>query len=180
MKYTTVFYLIILFIVNSSCNNNSKSDNIKTVESYSDIKKNKIVNPEKLKIIGDSIEIPSFEIELNFSKKAEEKLIFDKETVIIFANIFGQPKSDPNKEGPINLAYSKIELTDKRKALFENIKFSKATYDSLKDKNIWITVEVSSGRKSINENFLNTDFLEEDVDNVINKKFVLNGKLIGE
>jgi hypothetical protein len=177
MKYTSVLYLIILFIVNSSCNNNSKNNNIKAIESYSDIKKSKT---EKLKVIGDSIEIPSFEIELNFSKKAEGKLASDKETVIIFANIFGEPKSDPNKEGPINLAYSKIELIGKRIALFENIKFSKATYDSLKDKNIWITVEVSSGRKSINENFLDTDFLEEDVDNVINKKFVLNGKLIGE
>ena len=180
MRNTSIFYLIILFIVNSSCNNNSKGDNIKTVESYSDIKENKTAKPEKLKIIGDSIEVPSFEIELNLSKKAEEKLISDKETVIFFANIFGEPKSDPNKEGPISLAYSKIELTDKRKALFENIKFSKTTYDSLKGKNIWITVEVSSGRKSINENFLDTDFLQEDVDNVINKKFVLNGKLIGE
>ena len=178
MRNTNVFYLIILSVINSSCNNNSKNNNTKKVELKSDnIKKQK---PEQLKIIGDSIEIPAFGIELNFSKKAEEKLIKDNETVIVSADIFGEPKSDPNKEGPITLASSEIELTDKRKAIFNKMKIPKSIYNSLKNYKIWITIEVVSGRKSINENFLDTDFLEDDVEKVINKNFVLNGKLIGE
>ena len=178
MRTKNIFYLIILFVIVSSCNNNSKKENIK-VKLDEITKKDENVKSEKAKIIGDSLEIPSFEIDLNLSEKAEKKLEKDKETVIVIANLFGEPKSDPNREGPFPLSVSKIELTDSRKAIFKKIKYSKSDYALMKG-DIWITVEVASGRKSINKNFLEVDFLEEDLEKVINKKNILNGKLIGE
>lgn len=178
MRTNNIFYLIILFVIVSSCNNNSKKGNI-NVKPDEITKKNENVKFEKIKILGDSIEIPSFEIDLNLSEKAERKLTEDKETVIVVANLWGEPKSDPNGEGPFPLAVSEIELTASRKAVFKNMKYAKSDYALMKG-DIWITVEVASGRKSINKNFLDTDFLQEDLEKVTNKKFILNGKLIGE
>lgn len=168
--------LILLLFLNLF-SNVSFSQSKRKVESKPVIKKSK---NEQMEIVGDSIKIPAFEIELKLSKRAEEKLAKNKESIIVLATIFGEPKSDPNKEGPITLSYSKIELTNKRKVIFNKIKILKSTYNALKNKVLWITVEVSSVRKSIKENFLDTDFLEEDLDKVISKNFVLNGKLIGE
>ncbi|MFB9080914.1 hypothetical protein ACFFLS_22465 [Flavobacterium procerum] len=175
-----IFYLIIIFIVISACNNNSNADKTKISKANSEINQNKIAKSEKLKIVGDSIEIPSFEIEIDLSKKAEEKLRSENETIIVLTNIFGEPKSDSNQEGPLALAHSKIELTDKRKAVFKNIKISEKTYKSLESDKIWATIEIFSGRKSTNNNIIDSDFLEDDVENIINKKFVLKAKLIGE
>ena len=42
-------------------------------------------NSGYLKIVGDSVEIPYFEIELKLSEKAEEKLKKDNESVIVKA-----------------------------------------------------------------------------------------------
>jgi hypothetical protein len=178
MKTNIFFYLIVLFVIISSCNNNSKKKNI-AIKSEEVLENSKNIKSENQKNIGDSIEIPSFEIDLNLSEKAEKKLADDKETLIIIANLFGESKSDPNGEGPFSLAVSEIELTDSRKAIFKNIKYSKSDYDLIKG-DIWITVNVISGRKSINKNFLDVDFLEEDLEKIINKKFILKGKLIEE
>jgi hypothetical protein len=160
MNKKLAFYLYLLVLVTFSCNKNSKIESENTIDSKSDIKKTELGMMESIKINNDSIEIPSFEIDLSLSHKAEEKLANDEETVVVTASFFGEAKSDPNQEGPITLTYSKIELTKNRKAIFKNIKFSKALYDSLLNKNIWVIVDVTSGRKSINENFLDTDILE--------------------
>jgi hypothetical protein len=142
-----------------------------------------------LKIIGDSVEIPYFEIELNLSEKAEEKLKANNETVIVMA--YFEAMVENAETIPIQIRCQKfperlhllsypIELTDQRLARFENIKFSKELYDLLENKDIQLLINVFSGRKSTGDNLLDVDILQDFMSEVKGKIFTLNGKLIGE
>ena len=183
MKFFTKTLILVsitgLFI---ACGNQKKNN---VDESLSDSE-----NIGYLKIVGDSVEIPYFEIELNLSEKAEEKLKTDNETVIVMAyfeggitNIENVPEHYKDKIFASRFLYfasHSIELTDKRLARFENIKFSKDLYDLLDDKDIMVLINVFSGRKSTGDNLLDVDILQGTISEIKGKKFTLNGKLIGE
>ena len=137
-----------------------------------------------LKLNGDSVIIPSFEIEVSLSKKANEKLKTDKETIIVAAYFSGLPKDTTSKEylktGEFNITSSERELTDGRIAKFEGIKFSRALYDSLADKNIELLINIYSGRRSTKDNLLDCDIFYDKMSNIKGKKITVKGKLIGE
>lgn len=137
-----------------------------------------------LKADGDSLVIPSFSIEVKLSQQAEAKLAGDKETVIVAAWFSGLPKDTASREykesGAIFIKSSEIELSNTRIANFEGIKFSKAVYDSLADKDIGILINIFSGRKSSPDNLLDCSILTDKMSAVKGQKFVLTGKLISE
>lgn len=143
-------------------------------------------NSDYLKIVGDSVEIPFFEIELNLSEKAEAKLKTDHETVIVMAyfegiaNIENIPDRYKDRAGfgRLHLLSYPIELTDKRMARFENITFPKDLYDLLENKDIMLLINVFSGRQSTEDNLLEVDILEGNMSELKEKRFTLNGKLI--
>jgi len=132
----------------------------------------------------DSMLIPAFTIELDLSQKANEKLNSSKETIIVSAWFSGVPKDTTSKEyaesGEMFLASARVELSSSRTASFEGIKFSKAAYDSLADKNISVLINVFSGRRTTQDNLLDCNILSEKMSAVRGRKFVLTGKLIGE
>lgn len=131
---------------------------------------------------GDSVEIPSFEIEVTLSAKAAQKLTHDKETIIVRADFSGMPKDTTLQEykesGQMSLASSERELITNHIAIFGGIKFPKSLYDSLADKNINLLINVVSGRRSSKDNLLNCDILEDKMSNVKGRRFTLKGKLI--
>lgn len=180
MKNSTFFCSLLMFTLLLACNSKAKKDQAQSITSNSESKNDDEIKSKDFIIVGDSIQIPSFEVELKLSKKAEEKLTSDDEPLQVVAVVNGEGKFDPDQIGTIILATSTIELTDKRNIVFKNIKFAKKDYNALKNKNIWITVEVSSGTKGSTGNFLDVELLDEDVEKVMNEKFVLNGKLIYE
>lgn len=190
MRKLLYFILAGLFF---SCNNSTQaidSDDSTVIETNS----TPDIQPELseqeftgnyLKITGDSVEIPSFEIELKLSDKANRKLKKDRETVIVQAFFSGDPIKDiPEKHkskvemDELFLLTHSIELTDKRIAKFENIKFHKDLLDLLTDKDIRLLINVYSGRKSTNVNLLDCDILQKNMSEVKGKSFTLNGKLI--
>jgi hypothetical protein len=128
--------------------------------------------------------LPTFEIDLQLSAKAEQKLKTDKETIIVKAYFSGVPKDTTLKEykkwGEIGMMDPEIELSDSRAAKFENIKFSKKLYDSIADKNIRLLINIYSGRRSSKDNILDCDLLEDSLSNIKDKKFTLKCKLIAE
>ena len=136
------------------------------------------------KIAGDSLIIPSFEIEVSLSQKANDKLKNSRETIILDAAFTGFPKDSTSKqfleEGEFYVAFSSVELRDSRIAKFEGIKFSKARYDSLADKDISVGINIYSGRKSSKNNLLDCEYLDNKMSFIKNKKFIVKGKLIGE
>lgn len=180
---TAIFLLITVFY---SCNDqqikkiNSGTDSTKTV-----LKIDTPFSPDNyFTFINDSVVLPTFEIDLQLSDKAEQKLKATKETVIVKAYFSGVPKDTTSKAykewGEIGLMSPEIELTSSRTAKFDGIKFSKKLYDSLADKNLRLLINIYSGRRSSKDNILNCDILEDSLSNIKDKKFILKGKLITE
>jgi len=153
-----LFITVVIMISALSCGQNSQKqvavEQAESMEISEDIQ-----DPGYLKIVGDSVEIPSFEIVLKLSEKAEEKLKADAETVIVAAYFSGTAIADvPEKYADLvdygfNFLTKEIELTNERVARFEHIKFSKELYDLLEDKDISLLINVVSGRRSSENNF---------------------------
>ena len=141
-------------------------------------------NSGYLKMVGDFVEIPSFEIALTLSEKAEEKLKAYNESVVVFAYFSGKAIANvPEKYADLvdygfNFLTCHIELTDERVARFEHITFPKEVYDLLEDKDITLLINVCSGGRFSEYNLLDCDILEDSMSNVIGKRFTIAGTLI--
>ena len=91
MNFTRTLILTILTGLLITCGNSTKKSNVdKIIQEKSDtvnIEHSEVIeefqNSGYLKIVGDLVEIPYFEIELKLSEKAEEKLKTDNETVML-------------------------------------------------------------------------------------------------
>jgi len=137
-----------------------------------------------VQIRGDSVLLPPFEIEVSLSTRANAQLLRDKESIIVAAWFSGKPIDTTSKEyaesGELFIKSWQVELDSNRVAKFEGIRFSKAAYDSLADKDIRVLVNVFSGRRSSPDNLLDCHILSDKMSAVNNRTFVLTGKLIGE
>jgi len=170
-------FIILGSLVITSCNLSKNED-------QNDPEK---IKSEKAKTIKDSLKVPAFEIDLNLSEKAEEKLKNDNETVIIQVEFIGYPEKKilENKKyeiydenGELTIGYKKVELKTERNVKFDNCNVAKDLFELLKDKTYDVRITTISGRKSSEDNLLDCNFLQEDIQNVKGKKFVINGKLI--
>jgi hypothetical protein len=130
----------------------------------------------------DSVTIAPFEIGVILSPKATAAINKGKETIIISLSFTGTPKDSSKasfqEDGSFFVASAEKEISYGQVAQFNNIKFSKKLYDRLADKDIDMDVNVFSGRKSSPDNLLDCEFLSDKISNVVNKKFILKGKLI--
>ena len=167
-----------------SCHDGDEKHDTNGADSTGNSKDSVITQNDPLTIIGDSVEIPSFEIEISLSDKANEKLKKEKESIKVAAYFSGIPKDTTLEEyrhsGEYPVTMSEKELLDTRTAKFEGIRFSRSLYDSLANKNITLLINVFSGRRSSKLNFLNCDILQDSISAIKGKHFVLKGKLIGE
>ena len=80
-------------------------------------------NGDYLKVEGDSVLIPPFEIALDVDEKAREKLNVDKESILILVYFSGKPMEAAEKKYPefaledeIALAESSLEISSRYKA----------------------------------------------------------------
>jgi hypothetical protein len=136
-----------------------------------------------LEMDGDSILIPDFDIEVSLSPNAEEKLKEDHETVIVSAMFYGTPKdtlSDEYQFMGVSVKNYNIELTTQRIARFEKIRFHSSILNKLSDFDIFLLINVFSGRRSSENNILDVEILEDKMSVIKGKKYILRGKLIGE
>jgi hypothetical protein len=183
-KYLSITGIIVLTLFSCASKKNNQNGGLTPVTSNSSTRKDSADadNSEGFRYTGDSIEIPAFEIEINLSNKADQKLKAGKETIIVKAFFSGIPKDTTLKEykddGEIGIVFPEIELSNTRIAKFQGIKFSRKTYDALADKDITLLINVYSGRKSTSDNLLNCDILSEKISKVKGKRLTLHGKLI--
>ena len=132
---------------------------------------------------GDSVVIPTFEIEVSSSPKVIQTLSKQKETVIVAAYFSGDPANEKDREedGQMFITDKLIELQgNTRIARFEGVKFSKKTYAKLADKDITLLINIFSGRKSTDDNLLDCGIMELHASKFGNRRFVLGCKLIEE
>jgi hypothetical protein len=189
MKYLVIILMTtILFACSSPDRKTSNSENpVQVDKTVHEQETNGTFKHDYLKENGDSIEIPEFEILIELSDKAEERLASDNESIIVMAFFTGRPidkipakyKDKLDVDGLYLRNYS-VELTDKRTAIFKGVKFHKDLYNLLADKNIEILINVYSGRRASPDNILTCDLLQDNISNVAGKTFTLTGKLIGE
>jgi hypothetical protein len=136
-------------------------------------------------VVGDSLVIPTFEIEVTNSPAADRTLAKKKETIIVSAMFTGVP-SDPKEqekgeEGLISFGNHDIELTGKNRiARFEGLKFHKNLLGKVSDKDISLLINIYSGRKSSQDNLLDCGILDMKASKLENKRFVMGCKLIAE
>lgn len=135
--------------------------------------------------VGDSLVVPSFEIQIDLDEKANRKITSQNETIIISADFFGTPKDSIDSDvltelGELYLATATIELAKPGTAKFDNIRISKIGYEALADKNFIVLINVFSGRKSSNDNLLSCEILQEPISKVVGKTHTLKGSLIYE
>ncbi len=178
--------LILIFLFSCASHEDQKNNyilNKDTVNKKPAVKTDtSLLNIGYYKPDGDSLIIPSFEIEVSLTAKANQKLKDNKETIIVAAFFTGQPKDTTSKQylenGEMGIAYSERELSNSRIAKFDGVKFSKSLYDSLADKDIQLLINIYSGRKSTDVNLLDCDILQDKMSNIKNKRFNIKGKLI--
>ena len=178
-----IFLITLLFI---SCSSPAKEKNVfKNNDTIPVIKKEDskpVPVSDYFKVAGDSAEIPTFEIQVELSDKAEKKLKDQKESVIVTAYFNGIPKDTTKymKDGHYAVGANSIELTNSRNAIFKGVKISKDEYESLASKDIEVLINIYSGRRSSEMNLLDCDILEKPISEVRGQKFIIKGKLIGE
>lgn len=132
----------------------------------------------------DSVVLPGFEVLVELSKRAEDTLKSLHESVIVKAYFSGMPKDTTSEEylemGQISIGDYELELGEDRLARFSHVALSRKDVESLRDRNFEVLINVFSGRQATDVNLLNVDILQEGVDSIGGRQFVLKGKLIGE
>ena len=128
----------------------------------------------------DSVTVLPFEIAIELSPKAKDKVVGNKETIKVNVSLTGTPKDKKlvSEDGEFYVASSEQEISYGQVAKFNSIKFSKKIFDQLTDKDANINVFFYSGRKSSSNNLLSGDIISDRISNVVNKQFTLKGKLI--
>lgn len=132
--------------------------------------------------VGDSLLIPPFEVVLELSEKAAQKLKKQQENILVDAMFTGVPTDTTSEsyqmEGEIFVAESIKELTGAGTAKIEGVKISKKLYLELRDKDIMLLVNVFSARKSSEDNLLDCGIISDKMSVVKNSNFTIRCKLI--
>jgi hypothetical protein len=180
-KILTIATIIFLY----ACNNGQVRETRSKSDTFSNnhvVDSTAFQQTKYLRSDRDSIIVDPFEIEIELTDKAKERITSTNETIIISIFYYGYPKDekDANSEndGTLYLATAEKEISYGQIARFENVKISKNDYDKIIDKDFDLNLTVYSGRKSSQDNLLNCQPLFDKVSNVANKRFTLKGKLI--
>jgi hypothetical protein len=152
-------------------------DSIKVVTKPSD-------NLNEIKTDADSILIPPFEIEVVLSEKAKERMDNPKESIIVMVEFTGEPADtiiDRSDDiGPFILRSIEREISKPWALKVENIKMSKKIYNKLPDKNYQVSAQIWTGRHSSGDNLLTGEMVYGTIDEIKNKKHIINARLIRE
>lgn len=176
--------LAVLFCCNTNTEQKTGKRSVQTPDTASTQKEKTVAARDTAYLvpIGDSVTIPPFEIEVRLSKKAEQQLANNHESIIVHASFSGMPSDTTTTEyrhdGQLFVAAAQRELFTGRVAVFEGIRFAKKTFALLADKDITLLINIYSGRHASKDNVLNCDILEDKMSMVKNRRFVLKGKLI--
>ena len=156
-------------------------DQVKVEDSSEEVKNtanNDFV--ESIRIVGDSVLLPEFDVEISLSEKALTRL--EKESIIVQAYFSGQPIDTSSQEyleeGSITVGSNEVELWNSNIAKFRNVKISKAAYDKLSDKNFEVLINVYSGRHTTTDNLISCGIIQENIDLIKGKKHLIKGDLI--
>ncbi|TAH21924.1 MAG: hypothetical protein EAZ08_01985 [Cytophagales bacterium] len=188
MKKIVLMFLSVALLAACSSGKQEKTAEVTTKDSVSTNVASEEAMPPYMSVVGDSIEIAPFEVELTLSPKAAEKLKKVKETIIVNVEFMGIPKDTVNNEDYMTLGFAplptsrpQIELkSEDRIAKFSGVRISKKVYDAMANKDFEININTFSGRKSSQDNLLDGGFFQYKASKVMGQPLKLNIKLIEE
>ncbi|WP_407490151.1 hypothetical protein [Elizabethkingia anophelis] len=182
---TNIFFIICIVFFFAGCD----SKNLMKQDSTDDL-----ANMEYLKIDAKRIIIPNLKIKVSLSNDAIQKLQENKEAIIATIVLYGKVKDEDIM--PVEIKknidanrlklgfFKKDEKTISQSIVFEfnNLIISKKLYSILTDKNIYINVDVFSGRRVFKDNILNMEAFDTKLRKVVSEGSIikLNGHLIPE
>lgn len=177
--------VVLLFVTlsfNACSQKEDKSEDEKTKNSTEDEKSSEDMETETTE--SDSVLVPSFEIELQLTEAAENKIKNNDESVIFSFMFLGNP-TDKNLIDPSDgvgdkylMANKDFELVDERVLKVENVKIAKEVYDNLADKDYEINVNVFTGRRTFETNLISCGIIQDKISKLKGKRHVIKGGLI--
>ncbi|MCC7096359.1 MAG: hypothetical protein IT472_04165 [Thermomonas sp.] len=126
----------------------------------------------------------AFTVSITLSPAAAQKLAASKETIVISAFHYGDPKPDAPKSavddmGQIHLGNQEIELRDAGDAVFDGHAVNTG-YLRFVDGDPKVNINVYSGRHASEDNVLNCDFFDDAIQIAHAKPIAIHCGLIGE
>lgn len=175
--------ILLVLIVISSCSN----EQTRTIEK-NDVKSLPLVQKQtktavgaKIEIAKDSISLPNFEIILELTAAAKQRLKQNNESIIVKAmfsdlQIYGQENEGLTEFEGLFLGSHEVEIRKKNIAIFNNIKLPTKNFDRISDLNIEVLLNVYSGRHSRNMNILDCYSMRVMIDSVKDKPLIIKCK----
>ncbi|CAH0191085.1 hypothetical protein [Chryseobacterium sp. Bi04] len=199
MKLKVILISLFTVVIAAGCTEKTTKEITKTkaTDKKDNQQPDKTALPSKeggLTIEGDRVIIPNFKIEVNLSDKAVELLQKNKESIIASLFFYGDVRDenslpeDIKKElGPNGLKLmvfdmEKIDVTQSNELEITNLSFPKKLYDALASKDIYVNINVFSGRRTFKDNILDMEFYDSKLNEIIShSSFInLNGRLLTE
>lgn len=175
--------IVLLFVTlsfNACSQKEDKSEDEKTENSTEDEKTSENMETETTE--SDSVLVPSFEIELQLTEEAENKIKNNNESVIFSLLFLGDPTDksliDPSSGDKYVMGNKDFELVDERVLKVENVKIAKEVYDNLADKDYEINVNVFTGRRTFETNLISCGIIQDKISKLKGKRHVIKGGLI--
>jgi len=131
---------------------------------------------------GDSLVAPAFDIVIELSKKAKEKIEKGNESIVVDVFLDGTPgdmgTAKLEEDGSFFVGSAKKEIKPGEVAHFDNLKIARSIYDQLLDKDPNVTVNIYTGRKTFPDNLITGDFISDKLSKIVNRKFTSKQHLI--
>lgn len=182
------YYLLLLFVI-TACGSGTEvateeNTQTETTETVSDVNEpvtgTETGEADTDVANSDSIDVPSFAINFDFSEEVQKILDSGKESLIVDIIISGQPTDRTALAGKDyysdedEIVYLKnLEMVYKQNEAqtlsIDNMKISKEALSALKDPNYMIAIGFYSSRTSSENNVFYTDGLMENVDKMKGK-----------
>jgi hypothetical protein len=127
----------------------------------------------------DSILIPAFEVEVELSPKAKEKIVSSGEKLIVLFEVNSSEDILPETGELLNIIEERREIAYGELAVFKNLKIPRKEIEKLKKQEKYGILQIYTARKVFANNLLDINYIYiENVLDTTNKRFVINAKLI--
>ena len=169
-------FLICLLVLMLGCSK-------QPVVSFSPPQKN--AQPANSPNVASSSNFADFRVDLSLSKRAEQSLNENKESVVVVAEFTGKPKkgalkSYVNDLGEIELGWAKLEVAPGENAMFKNIALKADALEQTDNGDPQVLVNVFSGRKSSKDNMLICGIYQGGLRHIQGGNVAIPCSLIGE
>ncbi len=167
---TKLIAILFIFLLIQACHTSTVADTTADTNSAEQIEVN--TSEDTAEKTADSVAVPAFTLEFDLDKKVEELLQNGKEDLIILVMIDGEPKDMAAVDGKdyfstedrvIYLMNQEFTLLQNSTTWTMNGKVSKEALEALEDKDYRVTINIFSGRKSSENNLLDTEALIENI-----------------